>query len=267
MRLNHVGINVSNLGRSTAWYEAVLGAVPKCDPYEMDDGTRAMFVGLPAYDIELVQPARPVALDAIAADTPTAFHVGTGVDDIEQAYARALDHGAAAISEPRDLQGLTAFFLTGPDGELVQISGAAPYPLEHVGFNVSDLSEAEAWSHRQLSLSPTARAVLGSEVARAMGGPSAEMSISILPLGDSFIELAEWSSRVAPGADPSFKQIGSWHLCLDVDDPAGLYRDMVTQKEEIAVPLLTLDRGPNRGLSTFFCRGPARTLVQFQSLP
>jgi catechol 2,3-dioxygenase-like lactoylglutathione lyase family enzyme len=266
MRVNHVGVTVSDLGRSTAWYEDVLGAEPKCDPYAMDDGTQVMFVGLPAYEVELIQPGHPLPPEAVSADTPAAFHIGTGVDDIERAYARAVDHGAAAISEPAKLQGVTAFFLTGPDGELVQISGAAPFPLEHVGFNVPDLREAEEWSRRHLSLSPSAHAVLGGEVALAMGGPAAEISISVLSLGASFIELVEWSKPVVPRADPSFKQIGSWHLCLDVEDPAGLQRDIATQEEEIVVPLLTLDRGPNRGLSTFFTRGPGQTLVQFQSL-
>ena len=79
----------------------------------------------------------------------------------------------------------------------------------------------------------------------------------------------EIRGHAAPGRSrilPSFQRIGSWHLCLDVPDPAALHADMAAAGEEIVLPLSAPDRGLYRGRSHFFSRDPDGVLVQVRAL-
>jgi catechol 2,3-dioxygenase-like lactoylglutathione lyase family enzyme len=121
---------------------------------------------------------------------------------------------------------------TGPDGELIQLSDGG---RDRVSFYVSDLDRAAAWCESRLGLDR----------------------------GD--LELRQAPEPADADGLPSFARIGGWHLCLDVDDPADRLDALEAAGEQVVVPLTVLDRGPNRGRSMFFVRGPDGVLVQFQS--
>ncbi|MFE0104893.1 VOC family protein [Streptomyces sp. NPDC059009] len=88
-------------------------------------------------------PARPGYPGAAPADeerseTNALLHIALRTDDVDAAYARALDHGARAMQAPLDLEqkGLNGHadlklrmgFVYGPDGEVIEFIERQDFP-------------------------------------------------------------------------------------------------------------------------------------------
>jgi catechol 2,3-dioxygenase-like lactoylglutathione lyase family enzyme len=236
VRIGHVGINVSDLDRSRRWYVDELGARPAGAPHAMEDGTRVAFLELPAYAIEMVQPAAPLPARGAPSSIATGFHVGIDVDDAPGATR----------------------FVAGPDGEVFEFGGG-----HHVGCNVSSVVRFAQWV--QTYFGATARRVAPAEgdLASAMGMPAgARADVAIVPLGPAYLEALTWVPPPASTGSPSFRRIGGWHLCLDVGDPATIEAAMNAAGEEIVLPLQSLGAA---GRPSFFARGPDGILVQVRA--
>ena len=95
----HIGVAVSDLSAATAFYQNVLGAVPK--PLEAADG--AVIVSLPFgdVDVELLEPETddgPVA-KFIAKRGPGIHHICFRVPDLDAALQRCRDQGYRLVDE------------------------------------------------------------------------------------------------------------------------------------------------------------------------
>lgn len=130
---HHVGITVSDLEKTLAFYRDALG-LSVVDRFEVGgdafadavdvDGASARFAHLEADGIrlELVAydpgaPARP----APDLDEPGATHVGLAVDDLETVYEELPDE-VPTLSEPRTTEsGTSICFLRDPEGNLVEL--------------------------------------------------------------------------------------------------------------------------------------------------
>lgn len=119
MRMLHLGLRVSDLERSLAFYTALgftqLGSVPET---QFGSLTMLKLPDDPFVSLELVHdPARPVT------DTGAVNHLVVQVDDLDAAIADLAAKGVPA-EPPADLApGMRTSWLTDPDGykiELVQ---------------------------------------------------------------------------------------------------------------------------------------------------
>lgn len=122
-RAHHVGLPVSDLDRSVAWYGDALGLT-------LETGTgvpgRVAVMGAPAGGrLELiaveVEPSHwdePIA--ALRAGVP---HTAWTVGDIDAAHARAVKAGGRSVWTPCDTRkpGLRIAFVADPDGNLVEL--------------------------------------------------------------------------------------------------------------------------------------------------
>ncbi len=95
----HIGVAVPDLSAATAFYQNVLGAVPK--PLEAADG--AVIVSLPFgdVDVELLEPETddgPVA-KFIAKRGPGIHHICFRVPDLDAALQRCRDQGYRLVDE------------------------------------------------------------------------------------------------------------------------------------------------------------------------
>lgn len=124
-RMIFVALNVSDLPRSTAFYQEAFGLEfhsdvnePRSDPWyggehnaiSWTDGAFLHFALFPA-----AEPGRPVSRDA---------QVGFDTDDVEAGHRRAVGAGAVVVHPPRDEPwGATARYRD-PDGNLVSITQA-----------------------------------------------------------------------------------------------------------------------------------------------
>ncbi|MDF9744325.1 VOC family protein [Natrinema salsiterrestre] len=130
---HHVGITVSDLEETLAFYRDVLGlAVANrfsvggeafADAVDVE-GASADFAHLEADGarIELVE-YEPEARGSPPAglNQPGATHVGLSVADLE-AFAEALPEDVPTISEPRTTEsGTTIMFLRDPEGNLIEV--------------------------------------------------------------------------------------------------------------------------------------------------
>jgi catechol 2,3-dioxygenase-like lactoylglutathione lyase family enzyme len=132
MRMLHLGLRVTDLDRSVAFYTAVgyttLGVVPETPFGSL---TLLKLPDDPFASLELVHdPARPVT------DTGAVNHLVIQVDDLDAAIAGFAANGVTA-EPPADLgEGMRTAWLTDPDGyriELVQWP-----PVHAAGLSAAD---------------------------------------------------------------------------------------------------------------------------------
>jgi catechol 2,3-dioxygenase-like lactoylglutathione lyase family enzyme len=121
--MHHVGLPVTDLDNSVAWYREALGLTQ--EPDAGVPGGVAFMIAPTGERLELlsvdVQPAAwddPLA--ALRAGVP---HTAWTVDDLDAAYARALEAGGRSVWTPRDTRepGLKIAFVADPDGNLVEL--------------------------------------------------------------------------------------------------------------------------------------------------
>jgi lactoylglutathione lyase len=115
LRVHHIGIMVSDLERSIAWYQRVLG-LKLADRRNLGQ-TQLAFLEAENTQIELIQDGGAYPGEGVV------NHVAFVVDDIEAAVGRL----RAAGAEPGDGQvrliwgGGKVFFCEGPDGEVLEL--------------------------------------------------------------------------------------------------------------------------------------------------
>lgn len=135
--MDHGGLSVADLDRSTAFYRDLLGfevlRILDCGP-ESDLGT---VVGMPGARariahlllggtmVELFEYAEPAGR-AMAADRRQAdhgwIHVGLSCTDVRGDYARLHEAGVLFNSEPIEIRpGVWVVYFKGPDGEVVEL--------------------------------------------------------------------------------------------------------------------------------------------------
>lgn len=133
MRMLHLGLRVTDLGRSLAFYTAVgytaLGSVPETGFGSL---TMLKLPDDPFVSLELVHdPARPVT------DTGAVNHLVIQVEDLDAAIADLAANGVTA-EEPADPgPGIRTSWLTDPDGyriELVQWPPGHPAGMTEADF-------------------------------------------------------------------------------------------------------------------------------------
>ena len=139
-RLHHIGFTVTDLERSIAFYEAVLGAVVR-ERSENSGDDVADVTGLPGARIiaadldlpgggwlELVQYLAPPA-ERLGQERhqPGHTHVGFLVDDIDAAYDRLVARGAVPTSRPvrivepgSEWDGVRVMYVCDPDGRTIE---------------------------------------------------------------------------------------------------------------------------------------------------
>jgi lactoylglutathione lyase len=122
-RIHHVGLPVSDLDLSVAWYREALGLTHESTAGV--PGGVAYMVAPTGERLELlavdVQPSAwddPIA--ALRAGVP---HTAWTVEDLDAAHARAVEAGGRSVWTPRDTPepGLRIAFVADPDGNLVEL--------------------------------------------------------------------------------------------------------------------------------------------------
>src|SRR2546421_7308215 len=184
MNLGHLGINVSDLDRSVAWYVAVLGARRLGEAFVMPDGTRVRFLAVGSFEIEMIEPATQLPADVDSDTACAGFHLGVTVADAEDELARLSACGVDKISEPEQTGDTAVFAVHGPDGELLRFTARGGQPtaplVGHLGVNVSGVEDAAAWFERYFGV-----AAADLEAADVPGGPRART----VPAGPAYLEL------------------------------------------------------------------------------
>lgn len=136
IRVNHTGISVSDMERSLAFYEGILGLervfdsdvddIPDLNAVVGMEKARGRVTWLVAGDtmIELWQWNQPSGRDLPGDYCPAdrgVTHFALQVDDVDELYRRVVDGGFHANSQPLDLDMHKTTYIRGPDGEIIEI--------------------------------------------------------------------------------------------------------------------------------------------------
>jgi lactoylglutathione lyase len=119
-KAEHVGIRVSDMDRSIAWYTQVLGLTLR-KRVRMNEETELAFLPIGEVELELIfktnQPPEPKREGVV-------HHLAFTVDDVAEALSRLREHGVELINEEpiyrEKLSAQIAFFY-GPDGERLEL--------------------------------------------------------------------------------------------------------------------------------------------------
>jgi methylmalonyl-CoA/ethylmalonyl-CoA epimerase len=140
-RIHHIGVAVADLDESIRLYKNALGAELVHRAASETEGLEAALLRIGDGEIELMAPLRedsPVG-KFVAKRGPGLHHVAYGVDDIDEALARARDAGLELIdAEPRlGLHGRRIAFVhpKSMGGVLTELVETKPHELR--GFAVS----------------------------------------------------------------------------------------------------------------------------------
>jgi catechol 2,3-dioxygenase-like lactoylglutathione lyase family enzyme len=140
-RLHHVGLTVSDLETSIAFYCAVLGGAirersegggPEIEALTGVPGAHLLTADLELADgelLELIQYLTPKAsVLAQQRQQPGHTHIGFQVDDVDAAYERLKAHGSVPSSRPVVINepgsawdGVRAIYACDPDGRTVEL--------------------------------------------------------------------------------------------------------------------------------------------------
>ena len=134
-RIHHVGVPVSDLDRSVAWYADALGMTHELTA-RVPEGVEIAFMASPSGErLELF------AVDAkdarwegpIPALRAGVAHTGWTVSDVKAAHARAVEAGGRSVWPPRDSPepGRRMAFVADPDGNLVELISVGGAPPSH----------------------------------------------------------------------------------------------------------------------------------------
>ena len=126
-QIHHVGLPVSDLERSVAWYGEALGMTHELTA-QVPDGVAIAFMAAPGgerlelFAVDAADAGWEGPIDALRAGVA---HTGWVVGDLDVAFARAVEAGGRVVWPPRDSPepGRRMAFVADPDGNLVELIG------------------------------------------------------------------------------------------------------------------------------------------------
>ncbi len=127
---HHVGLTVTDIDRSEAWYRAALGLELQLS-FELRGGARGAMLrsaggaGVELFQVPDAQPGMSFADPPTAMRTAGFGHVAFETGDLDAAYVRAIEAGAAAVWAPRQSPepDRRMAFIHDPDGNLIELIG------------------------------------------------------------------------------------------------------------------------------------------------
>lgn len=127
LRFEHVGMTVSDLDRSLAFYVDRLGLTLRLRR-RTPTGGEVAFLDAGGGQLEIVCPPGAVVTPARRVEGAEAGlrHLTFAVDDVDEAYTRLIAAGVPALEAPRDAVNRDVFarvaFVLDPDGIVVELA-------------------------------------------------------------------------------------------------------------------------------------------------
>ncbi|MCU0274659.1 MAG: VOC family protein [Acidimicrobiales bacterium] len=189
----HVNVNCSDLDRSLAFYEGLLGftTLARTTPSEPQPGA-AFGLEQVQWDAWILAGASGMAglvLDLLEWKVPTP--AGRPATRTEQGFAALGIAVPDLASTVASLEGaghrVDGSTVTDPDGTILELVEGNGPAIAHLAVNVADLTEARGWYERVLGLT-------GTVEERSGGGTSVACCTLPVPGAPFSIELRQWTS-------------------------------------------------------------------------
>ena len=123
--------------------------------------------------------------------------------------------------------------------------------VQHVGVAVSDLARSLTFYADVLDVHPAFVAEGGGDaLSQAVGVPDADLKFAFLKVGDSVLELLEYTQPTGRAYALRNCDVGAVHIAFAVDDIDAMCKTLESRGVKFNAPPLQIDEGPLAG-STF----------------
>ncbi len=140
--------------------------------------------------------------------------------------------------------------------------------VNHTSFTVSDLDTAVTFFRDMLGATVLSVGDRPREFSeRVTGIPGARLYIGYVELGGHKIELIQYLEGQGTTLDVSTNNVGSGHICFNVDDVRELLRSLEAKGIKSVAPPMEIPTGTNKGGFASYFRGPDGITIELIQPP
>ncbi len=140
--------------------------------------------------------------------------------------------------------------------------------VNHTSFTVSNLDKAVAFFRDVLGAAVLSVADRPKDFSeRVTGVRGARLSIGYVKLGGHKIELIQYLEGQGTTLDVSTNNVGSGHICFNVDDARALQRDLQARGVKFVSEPMEIPIGTNKGGFATYFKGPDGITIEFIQPP
>lgn len=140
--------------------------------------------------------------------------------------------------------------------------------VNHTSFTVSNLDQAVAFFRDVLGATVVSVGDRPREYSeRVTGIPGARLYIGYVELGGHRLELIQYLEGQGAVLDVSTNNVGSGHICFNVDDAHALQRELQAKGIRFVSPPMEIPSGANRGGFATYFKGPDGITLEFIQPP
>lgn len=129
--------------------------------------------------------------------------------------------------------------------------------VHHVGITVRDMQRSFDWYSRMFSVEPgPVNRGSGPDLERGVQVAGAELSFSMIRIGNVNVEFLQYHQPEGKDWDRTNGDVGSAHICLEVDDMDAAYAELIARGADFNGPPVTLKDGDLAGSQWAYLRDP-----------
>ena len=138
--------------------------------------------------------------------------------------------------------------------------------VNHVSFTVADLQRSIGFYRDGLGLEQKSRiSRVDGFVSKVIGMPAAHLEIAHMGAGNCSIELIQYLAPRGQKIDTRTCNVGSAHVCFNVDDFHGLLKRAVAAGGKLVGTPTPIPDGPNAGRLAVYLEDPDNNTIEFVS--
>lgn len=140
--------------------------------------------------------------------------------------------------------------------------------INHTSFTVADVDASAKWYCDVLGFEVMSDATRSREFTEKVTGiPGAELHIIYVKGAGYAIELVQYTGAPGVKIDTATNNVGSAHVCYNVEDLEGMYIGLKAKGVTIISPPITVTDGPNKGGLVVYLEDPDGNTLEFVERP
>ena len=140
--------------------------------------------------------------------------------------------------------------------------------VHHVGITVRDMKRSFEWYSRMFGFEPgPVNHGAGPDLERGVQVEGAELSFSMIRVGNVNIEFLEYHRPEGKHWDRSNNDVGSAHVCFEVDDMQAAYDELTARGAVFSGRPVTLTDGDLAGSQWAYLRDPDGIQLEIWQYP
>lgn len=140
--------------------------------------------------------------------------------------------------------------------------------VHHVGITVRNLERSFEWYTRMFGVQPgPINHGSGPDLERGVQVPGATLSFSMIRIGNVNVEFLEYHEPEGRDWDRTNGDVGSAHICLEVDDIDAAYSELSARGAVFNGPPVTLTDGELAGSRWAYLRDPDGIQLEIWQYP